>query len=228
MALALRNAALKGLLALLLAVAGMGPGTAGAQNRAGEFDYYILALSWMPGFCEQSGDARADPRCAEGSGHGWVLHGLWPQHADGSWPEYCPTPQRNPSRRETARQADLFGVAGAAWHQWNKHGRCSGLSAARYYALSRQAMERVNLPGNLAPDEHQAGRDAVLPPEALEAAFIAANPAFDADMLLLTCRGNAIHELRLCLTPALQPRPCDAATRPRACALDAARLPPPR
>ena len=34
----------------------------------------------------------------------------------------------------------------SAWHQWNKHGRCSGLSAQDYYDLVRQAVASITLP----------------------------------------------------------------------------------
>lgn len=198
------------------------PAVSAAQDRAGEFDHYLLALSWAPSYCAAEGGRRQDPRCAPGAGTGWALHGLWPQHAGGSWPEYCPTVQRPPSRAETAGQSDLFGTSGAAWHQWNKHGRCTGLSASAYFALSRAAIERLRLPptpGSL--------RGTVSPGQ-VAGAFVAANPGLDPSMLVTTCRDNAIHEVRLCLTRDLNPRPCDAAVRLRGCALTRARLPPVR
>ena len=40
------------------------------------------------------------------------------------------TAERDPSRRESQQMADIMGSGGLAWHQWQKHGRCSGLSAA--------------------------------------------------------------------------------------------------
>ena len=195
-----------------------------AEAKEPGFDHYLLALTWMPSFCEFEGDARDDPRCAPGTGHGWMVHGLWPQHAGGGWPEYCPTAQRNPSRRETAAQVDLFGASGTAWHQWNKHGSCTGLSAADYYALTRAAVAAFALPEVLAGPE----MDAVIAPRRVEAAFIEANPQLDEAMMVTVCRRDAIIELRLCLTRELDPRPCDAALFRRECALDAARLPPPR
>ncbi len=215
-------------LALALAAWALAPAMWRGQAGAGGFDYYILAISWMPSFCETRDDDRDDPRCAPGEGHGWMLHGLWPQHEDGSWPEFCETAHRNPSRQETAREADLFGVGWAAWHQWNKHGRCSGLSAADYFALSREALGRVTLPETATPPPDGREQGAALTLEALAAAFIAANPAFDPAMLLATCRDGLIQELRLCLSRDLSPRPCDEATRRRACRLDAARMPLPQ
>lgn len=193
-----------------------------AQDRAGAFDHYLLALSWMPAYCALEGDRREDTRCAPGTRLGWMVHGLWPQHAGGAWPEYCATTERAPSRRETAAQADLFGAAGPAWHQWNKHGRCTGLDAAGYYALTREALDRLVLPDVFERVEAPL----ILAPEVVEAAFIEVNPALTSDMMITTCRGNAIVELRLCMTRDLEPRPCDEALFHRACSLDAARLAP--
>lgn len=193
-----------------------------AQDRAGEFDHYLLALSWMPAFCTVEGDRRMDARCASGTRLGWVVHGLWPQHAGGAWPEYCTTAQRNPSRRETAAETEIFGTPGAAWHQWNKHGRCTGLSSRDYFALTRAAFGALTLP------EVFAAIDAplIVAPEVIEAAFIEANTDFSPEMMITTCRDSSIVELRLCLNRDLAPRPCDEALFLRECALDAARLHP--
>ena len=111
---------------------------AGAQDEPGEFDHHVLALSWSPSWCRAEGDARGARQCEPHRDHGWILHGLWPQHVRG-WPEYCRTPARDPSRAETAELADLFGSAGAAWHQWRKHGRCSDLAPRAYFELAREA-----------------------------------------------------------------------------------------
>ena len=220
--------AIAGMAAILLTLAAPAPRAGEVPERAGGFDYYILALSWIPAFCVLAGKADDDPRCTEGGGHGWMLHGLWPQHADGSWPEFCETAQRNPSRRETAAQADLFGVGWAAWHQWNKHGRCSGLSADDYFALSRTAIERVHLPDLPAAQEQVDMPEPELAPALLKKAFLAANPDFEAGMLTVTCRQGVINELRLCLNRALEPRACDDETLRRRCRLDAARMPAPQ
>lgn len=210
---------LPALFALIIAAPGA---QAHAQNRAGDFDHYLLALSWMPAFCELEGDARDDPRCEAGSAHGWMVHGLWPQHRGGAWPEYCTTAHPAPSRRETAAQSDLYGTGGAAWHQWNKHGRCTGLSAPDYYRLTRLALDRLTLPAIFG----QIDRALVVAPEVIEDAFIEANAGLDETMMITTCRNDALVELRLCLTRELEPRPCDREIALRECALDAARLHP--
>ena len=132
---------------LLGALALMGCATmARAEGeRAGDFDYYVMALSWSANWCRTTGDARGDPQCDAGRGIEFVLHGLWPQYEDG-WPSFCRTPHGDPSRAMTAAQADLFGGAGSAFYQWKKHGRCSGLPAGDYYALARDAFGRVTIP----------------------------------------------------------------------------------
>ncbi|MCB1405591.1 MAG: ribonuclease T2 [Rhodobacteraceae bacterium] len=207
--------------ALALCFATLSTPTA-AQNHAGEFDHYLLALSWIPAYCADDGDERRDPRCEDGTAVGWAVHGLWPQHEGGDWPEYCTTVERSPSRRETAEQADLFGTSGSAWHQWNKHGRCTGLSARNYYRLVQEAVSRVTLP------EVFTGitREMRLDPDVVEAAFIESNPGLTHDMLVTSCPGGDLVELRLCLTRGLEPRVCDPATIRRECRLGAATLLP--
>ena len=114
-------------------------------ERAGDFDYYVLALSWSPNWCAREGDSRQSEQCAEGLGHGWTLHGLWPQFRQG-YPSYCKASEAAPSRKMTAGMSDIMGTAGLAWHQWNKHGSCTGLSATKYFTLSREALSRVKRP----------------------------------------------------------------------------------
>ena len=45
-------------------------------ERAGEFDYYVLSLSWSPNWCALQGDAQQSPQCDKANEFGWVLHGL--------------------------------------------------------------------------------------------------------------------------------------------------------
>ena len=82
------------------------PALAEGDHRAGEFDYYVLSLSWSPTWCALEGDGRDAPECREEAALGWVLHGLWPQYEEG-WPSYCRTSHRDPSRSETAAMADI-------------------------------------------------------------------------------------------------------------------------
>ena len=179
-------------------------GAAFAEGEpAGKFDYYVLSLSWSPNWCAQEGDARNSPQCEKARDHGWILHGLWPQYHRG-FPSYCPTVKRPPSHRMTNEMADIMGTSGLAWHQWKKHGTCTGLSAPDYYALSRAAYDRVN-----RPKVFRKLKDPVkLPASVVEQAFLKANPGWEPNMLTITCREGRIKEARLCLSPDLHPVPC--------------------
>ena len=182
----------------------MSAGLARAEGEAaGEFDYYVLALSWSPTWCALEGDRRSSPQCDDEKDNGWVLHGLWPQYEDG-WPSFCPTTARNPSRLATRDEADLFGSSGNAWHQWYKHGRCSGLTAEDFYDLAREAYDRVNRPAIFRKLD-QAVR---LPAAVVEQAFLEENPDWQPDQITITCKAGRIQEARLCLTRSLEPRRC--------------------
>ncbi|MZR13644.1 ribonuclease T [Maritimibacter sp. DP07] len=204
-------------LILLLCLTGMARADG---ERAGNFDYYVLALSWSPNWCKLEGDARGSPQCDRD--FGWVLHGLWPQYEDG-WPAYCPTTERAPTRRMTAAQADLFGDGGAAWYQWRKHGVCSGLAPEAYYDLARDAYAAVERPEVL----RKIDRTFSIPATVIEDAFLQANPGWTADMVTVTCTSGHIQEARICLTKELEPRPCAPDVR-RDCRLDDALLEPVR
>lgn len=196
------------------------PLTAQAQDIAGEFDYYVMALSWSPNWCAMEGDDRGSPQCAPGAGHGWVLHGLWPQYERG-WPERCRTRHPEPTRSQTAAMADIMGTSGLAWYQWNKHGTCAGLSSADYYALAREAFDRVEKPQVFSGLQQTVA----LPASVVEEAFLRDNPGIAADGLTVTCRAGMIQEVRVCMTRDLAFRDCGADVR-RDCTLDDALFDP--
>ena len=189
-----------GLMAALIAAA---PLAQAGNDKAGVFDYYVLSLSWSPNWCLAEGDSRKSEQCETGSGHGWIMHGLWPQFHRG-YPSFCQTAERPPSRGMTAKMADVMGTAGLAWHQWKKHGTCTGLSAAAYYQLSRDAYARVVRPAIFRKLE----RKVLLPASVVEDAFLESNPDMSADGITITCRNNQIQEARICLSKSLAPVPC--------------------
>ena len=170
---------------------------------SGEFDYYVLSLSWSPTFCALEGDERGNPQCDRSLG--WVLHGLWPQYETG-WPSYCGTSWRAPSRADTAAMADIMGSSGSAWHQWKKHGTCTGLSSDAYYALARRAYGAIVRP----PVFRELGKPVKLSAKIVEEAFLRANPNLEPDMMTITCKSARIQEARICLSRDLQPRECGA------------------
>ncbi len=186
------------LLSLTLACTALAGG-----DRAGAFDHYVLALTWSPNWCALTGDARDAEQCDPHHVYGWTLHGLWPQWRRG-YPSWCDTAQRPPTRAMTAEMTDIMGSAGLAWHQWKKHGSCTGLSARDYFALSRAAYATVHRPAVL----RKLRRAVKLPASVVEDAFLKANPDWEPDMLTITCKNGHIQEARLCLSRGLEPITC--------------------
>ena len=176
-----------------------------AEDIAGRFDYYVLALSWSPNWCLREGDVRGSDQCDRGRDYGWTLHGLWPQYERG-YPADCRTDQPGPSRNTRESMVDIMGSAGLAGHQWRKHGSCSGLDGAAYLALSREAYDSVTRPAVF----RRLDQEVTLPASVVEEAFLKANPELKPDMLTVTCKQDQIAEVRVCLSKALVPRFCGA------------------
>lgn len=191
-----------------------------AQNQAGAFDYYVMSLSWSPNWCALEGDDRNSPQCDASAGFGWILHGVWPQYERG-YPANCATAQAPPSRGDTSDMADIMGTPGLAWHQWRKHGVCSGLSSDDYFTLSRQAYAQVNRPEVL----RALTREVTLPASLIEDAFLRDNPELEPDQITITCKSGYIQEARICMTRDLEFRTCGRDVI-RDCAMTGAKFDP--
>jgi len=186
--------------ALLLA-----PWEAAAQRKAepGDFDHYVLALSWSPAFCARDDRPAASDQCGAGKRFGWVVHGLWPQSAEGSHPRACAAARGVP-RAVVDQTLPIMPDTGLILHQWRAHGTCSGLDAADYFATLRNAHARVKVPPALA-----APRDGLsVPAVEVEAQFLAANPGMSPDMIAVICSRRQVTEVRICLDKSLTPRRC--------------------
>ncbi|MBQ0749365.1 MAG: ribonuclease T2 [Roseovarius sp.] len=199
----MKDQRMRGPVALLLCLFLLPLPAAAQSHRSGVFDYYVLSLSWSPTWCALEGDAREAAQCDDAADTGWVLHGLWPQYHRG-WPEHCQSAHAPPTRAMTHAMEDVMGSAGLAWYQWKKHGSCSGLSAADYYALSRAAFDRLTRPEVF----RKLTKPVKLPAKVVEEAFLKANPGLEPDMLTITCQAGRIQEARLCLSRDLAPVPC--------------------
>jgi ribonuclease T2 len=174
------------------------------QERPGEFDFYLLSLSWSPTFCAAQTGSRNDQQCGADKDFRFIVHGLWPQREKG-YPDFCRSsePDRVPS--SLGRQFfDIMPSMGLIGNEWRKHGTCTGLSQADYFAKTRQALQRVQLPSDLA-----RGQSAVtLSADQIEEKFVAANPGMSRRGIATSCEGEKLEEVRICLTKDLQFRDC--------------------
>ena len=164
----------------------------------GRFDYYVLSLSWTPGFCATGGDEKGRSECRRGSATGFSVHGLWPQY-DRGYPSDC----EGSGRLDRAALAQTDGVypdEGLARYEWRKHGTCSGLSPSAYFAAAKGARDMVVVPPRFSGPH----ADQRLAPADVERAFTDANPRLRPGMLAAICQRGTLEEVRICLTRDLR------------------------
>jgi ribonuclease T2 len=194
------------------------------QNAPGEFDFYVLALSWSPSFCEAAAErgnsGRAQVQC--GRPYSFVVHGLWPQYERG-FPEYCQRPSPRLDRNIMTSMLDLMPAPGLIFNEWDKHGTCSGLGARAYFESVRKARAAVRIPEEFL----QLSEQKTIAPDDLEEAFIKINPGLSRSAISVICSSRRLSEVRVCLSKDMQFRACEETDR-RACRRDEVVMPPVR
>jgi ribonuclease T2 len=204
-------------------------GTASAQDRRqnapGDFDYYVLSLSWSPSFCEAAAERgngrRSQAQCGERP-FSFVVHGLWPQYEHG-FPEYCQRPPPRLDRNIMSSMLDLMPAPGLIFNEWDKHGTCSGVGPRAYFETIRKARAAVKIP----PEYLELSEPKTVAPAEIEDAFIKANPGLSPSAIAVTCDRTRLGEVRICMSKDLQFQPCDEIDR-RACRRDQVVMPPMR
>jgi ribonuclease T2 len=178
----------------------------------GSFDYYLLNLSWSPEYCHSHPDAA---ECARRST--FVLHGLWPQNNDGTYPKNCGSkPGPDPSQF-----SDIYPEPGLLEHEWKTHGVCTGLSATDFFTAARAAYQSVKIPAQLANLSSQSS----LPPDQISALFTQANSGLRSEDLAISCGHNYLTAVEVCLDKSLHPMACPAV---RSCRANTVRIAPPQ
>ncbi|MGE5546245.1 MAG: ribonuclease T2 family protein [Solirubrobacterales bacterium] len=176
----------------------------------GRFDYYVLSLSWSPTWCATEGGRRDGEQCGGARHYGFVVHGLWPQYAGGGYPAECGVPAPLPPKL-VEDMLPLMPSRKLIEHEWKRHGSCGGLPPTEYFAETRRARAKVQVPAALAAPE----RTLTLSVEEIERQFIAANPGLTADAVSVVCRRREVAEVRICLGRDLGFRPCARDVRDR-------------
>ena len=212
-----------GMLIAIVALSGTAWAQDPRQNEPGKFDYYLLSLSWSPSFCEQAGDRKsAQQQCGERP-YSFVVHGLWPQYEKKGFPEFCQNPAPRLDRNLVSSMLDLMPAPRLIFHEWDKHGVCSGLPARGYFETIRKARAGVKIP----PEYLEPKTALTVSPDEVEEAFIKANPGMSAAGIAVTCGGPRLSEVRICLSRELQFRECPEIDK-RACKRDKLNMPPVR
>jgi ribonuclease T2 len=176
------------------------------------FDYYLLNLSWSPEFCYSHPNAT---ECA--SRPAFVLHGLWPQNTNGTYPQNC---SNAPGPADPAQFSDIYPDAGLLQHEWRTHGTCSGLAPDAFFTAARAAFQSFIVPPTLT----QLTRQISLPPAQILDLVTHANPKIPSSSLALSCGNNYLTAIEVCLNKSGQPIPCGPI---RSCRANTVRIPPP-
>jgi ribonuclease T2 len=193
------------------------------QNEPGQFDFYVLSLSWSPSFCDAATErsperAARDQQCGERP-FSFVVHGLWPQYEKG-FPEFCQNPAPRLDRNIVSSMLDMMPSPRLIFHEWDRHGVCSGLPARGYFDTVRKARATVKIP----PEYLDLAEPKTVSPKEVEDAFVAANPGLTHEAIAIGCDAKRLNEVRICLSKDLKFHSCAEVDR-RACRRDQVVMP---
>ena len=208
----------------MVALGGCGEAQDRRQNEPGQFDFYVLSLSWSPSYCAANAERpfrRPDPQCGPRP-YSFVVHGMWPQY-DRGFPEFCQVPAPRLSRNIVGAMLDLMPSPRLIYHEWDRHGTCSGLSQSAYFDTIRKARAVVKIPRQYL----ELRSPLTVTPDEVEDAFVAANPGMTREGISVTCGGRRLDEVHICLSRTLQFRDCPEVER-RSCRRDRLLMPPVR
>jgi ribonuclease T2 len=106
-------------------------------------------------------------------------------------------------------------------HEYRTHGTCSGLEPDQYFGLARDLYERVRIP------ERFSGADGrlTLSQEEIEGEFLKANSWLKPNMIVVSCRGQNLLDVRICFGRDLFPKACGPNEENRVCRLERVTVP---
>jgi ribonuclease T2 len=185
---------------LLSAAAAFAEPTPPDLVASADFDFYVLTLSWSPGFCDTGGERRSPEQCEVGSGLGFVTHGLWPDNADRADPSECGLQPNFVPSEALSLGEKVYPTRALAIHEWRDHGTCTGLDAEHYFRAVQFARDEFKIPESL---QHPTERFTISPDE-IARGFMAANANLTADSMAVTCGRGELIDVRFCLTKNLQ------------------------
>jgi ribonuclease T2 len=211
----------------VLSLSAVAPAAAQDNGRdvPGQFDFYVLSLSWSPSFCAAAAE-RNPGRSAGGEcgarPYSFIVHGFWPQYEKG-FPESCQVPAPRIDRRLVSSMLDLMPAPHLVFNEWDKHGTCSGLAPRAYFDTVRKARAAVKIP----PEYVDVKEPLQVSASGVAAAFVKANPGLTLNGVAIECSRRRLSEVRLCLSKDLKFRDCPDVVR-RSCRSGNLLMPPVR
>ena len=167
------------------------------EPRVLPIEKYVLAWYWWPENCAQFPGEGCSQK------FGFKLHGLWPDGAGETYPQFC-RPATQLDRKTVRNNWCMTPSVTLLQHEWAKHGTCRWTTPKSYFGIERRLSDAVKLPDASALPA--AGMTA----GAIRAAIVALNPSLPRDALFVgTDKRQRLTEVRLCLDLAYKPVPCE-------------------
>jgi ribonuclease T2 len=181
-------------------------------SRAEGFDYYTLAVTLTPAFCDLNPKRFNTLQCRDR--RAVEVHGLWPERLKGEAPAYCSGETFAIAPRTENLLKRIMPDVRFRRYQWDKHGRCSGLSPEAYFSLLAREFDELKWPDQFK----SSGRDVVVERSVILNELKRLNPGLSSNGIVLRCEGKdrppLLTEVRICLSAAGTPVECLANYRP--------------
>lgn len=192
------------ILVLALACSGYSKSPNPPKAKPGQFDYYVLSLSWSPQYCSDPQHANRDKdQCGVGRKLAFVTHGLWPNNNRPPHPSTC-APRTTVAADLKKQMLAIMPSPALIQHEWEAHGTCSGLSQSDYFATIRSAFRLVTIP----QPYREPATDLRVSADEIRSNFQRANAQFPQNSIRLDCGGQFLREIRICLDKELMPQVC--------------------
>jgi ribonuclease T2 len=164
-------------------------------------DFYVLALSWAPNFCDDPGKSHSSSECGHNRHFGFIVHGLWPTKAGGG-----PSPEcqgGSPLGDDTVRALlPYIPDRGLIQHEWSKHWSCHG-TPQQFADAVKAAATALKI-----PDKYKEPKqDITINRSQLERDFAAANSASPGDFRV-SCHAGKLVNFEACMTDDAKLRSC--------------------
>ncbi len=148
-----------------------------------------------------------------------MVHGLWPQYEQG-FPSFCQVPAPRLDRAIVGGMLDLMPSPRLIFHEWDRHGTCSGLSQHAYFEVVRKARAVIKIPAEFI----ELDKPIVVKPDDVAEAFVKANAGLSRADVAVACDRKRLSEVRVCLNKDFSFRDCAEVAR-RACKRDSIAMP---
>eukprot|EP00735_Rhodelphis_limneticus_P003242 TRINITY_DN14696_c0_g1::TRINITY_DN14696_c0_g1_i1::g.21488::m.21488 TRINITY_DN14696_c0_g1::TRINITY_DN14696_c0_g1_i1::g.21488 ORF type:complete len:289 (+),score=72.03,sp/P42813/RNS1_ARATH/39.58/1e-38,Ribonuclease_T2/PF00445.13/7.4e-44 TRINITY_DN14696_c0_g1_i1:83-868(+) len=197
-----------------------------ANGTTADFNMWMLAIGWPGSECNTERgchyqDSATDPLPFVG----FLIHGLWPNNQDGTYPSYCcKTPDCTFSVdkvKDIEKDLDTYWPSyfignEVFWqHEWDKHGTCQEMEMHEYFTKTIELRSKYDAAVALAKAQIDPVMDMSYALDEIQVAL----KEHVGGMGILLCNNDAngnvqLNEVRLCLDRhTLQPFDCPERSR---------------